>query len=266
MDETPVQVLREEGRKNTQKSYMWLARGGPPGKPVFLYSYRETRGSRHIKELLEGFEGYLQSDGYEAYETAIKDNKKIIHVGCMAHGRRKFDEAAKVSKKASSANEALKYIRDLYRLERELRAMNLSEEEFVKTRREKAEPLLEKFLQWLEKRAPEVPPSLKLGEAISYTLKEWPKLIRYLEHPCLTPDNNASENAIRPFVLGRKNWLFSGSPAGAESSCAMYSLIETAKHNGFNPNEYLLRIFEAAPLIRSKKEWIDLLPWNINKQ
>ena len=262
MDETPVQVLGEENRKNTQKSYMWLARGGPPGKPAFLYSYRETRASKHITELLEGFTGYLQTDGYEAYATALKGNDAIVHVGCMAHARRKFDEAAKVSKKVSSANEALKHIRNLYRIESELRTMNLTDVEFVRLRKEKTEPVLEAFKKWLDKRASHFPPSLGLGKAISYTLNEWPKLVRYLESPYLTPDNNVSENAIRPFVLGRKNWLFSGSPLGAESSCAMYSLIETAKHNGLNPYEYLRKIFEAAPLVENLEEWEALLPWN----
>lgn len=97
MDETPVQVMQEPERKNTSKSYMWLTRGGPPEKPVLLYTYRETRGSRHITELLTGFSGYLQTDGYEAYETAISGNNSIIHVGCMAHARRKFHEAAKAT-------------------------------------------------------------------------------------------------------------------------------------------------------------------------
>jgi transposase len=181
----------------------------------------------------------------------------------MAHARRKFDEAAKVSKKESSANEALKHIRNLYRIESELRSMNLSDDEFVRMRKEKAEPVLEAFKKWLEKRVVQVPPSLGLGKAISYTLNEWPKLIRYLDSPYLTPDNNVSENAIRPFVLGRKNWLFSGSPEGAESSCAMYSLIETAKHNGLNPYEYLVKVFETAPLLEKQEEWESILPWNI---
>lgn len=263
MDETPVQVLGEEGRKNTQKSYMWLARGGPPGQPTFLYSYRETRAAKYARELLDGFTGYLQTDGYKGYTSALKKNEAIIHVGCMAHARRKFDEAAKVSKKACSANEALKYFRNLYRIEKELRAMNLDEDEFLSMRRKQVEPVLEAFKSWLEKRILQVPPSLTLGKAISYTLHEWPKLIRYLDSVHLTPDNNVSENAIRPFVIGRKNWLFSGSPEGAESSCAMYSLIETAKQNGLNPYEYLLKIFESAPLSETPEDWKKLLPWNI---
>lgn len=263
MDETPLQVLGEEGRKNTSKSYMWLTRGGKPERPVFLYSYRETRGSQHVEELIEGFKGYLQSDGYGGYDKALEGKEDIIHVGCMAHARRKFYEASKVSKKAGSAQEAIKYIRKLYVIERKLRDEELDEGEFLRRRKEEAEPVLEDFKKWLDKRSDMVPPSLKLGEAIRYTLNEWPKLIRYLESYYLTPDNNVSERAIRPFVIGRRNWLFSGSPEGAESSCAMYSLIETAKANGLNPDDYLLKVFERAPLIKTSEEWEGLLPWNI---
>ena len=103
-----------------------------------------------------------------------------------------------------------------------------------------------------------------LGKAIQYSLNEWDKLVRYLDSPYLTPDNNSAEQAIRPFVLGRKNWLFSGSPKGAESSCAMYSLIETAKQNSVNQNDYLRRIFEEAPLMHASDNWDQLLPWNIS--
>ena len=264
MDETPVQVHGEPERPDTAKSYMWLARGGPPETPGLLYSYRETRGSRHIKELLDGFSGFLQTDGYDAYRTALAGNEQIVHVGCMAHVRRKFHEAAKASKKAASAQEALNTIRKLYAIEEHLRNSGLPEEQFIAERRVQAEPVLEKFRSWLEKRSQQVPPSLLLGKAIQYTLNEWEKLVHYLDSPYLTPDNNSAEQAIRPFVLGRKNWLFSGSPKGAESSCAMYSLIESAKQNSVNPNDYLRRVFEEAPLMHACDNWEQLLPWNIS--
>ncbi len=264
MDETPVQVHGEPERPDTAKSYMWLARGGPPENPGLLYSYRETRGSRHIKELLDGFSGFLQTDGYDAYRTALVGNEQIVHVGCMAHVRRKFHEAAKASKKAASAQEALNAIRKLYGIEERLRSMELPEDQFVDQRKSQAEPVLQKFRTWLEKRSQQVPPSLLLGKAIQYTLNEWEKLVHYLDSPYLTPDNNSAEQAIRPFVLGRKNWLFSGSPKGAESSCAMYSLIETAKQNNVNPNDYLRRVFEEAPLMNESDNWEKLLPWNIS--
>ena len=123
--------------------------------------------------------------------------------------------------------------------------------------------MLEKFKAWLEKRKCEVPPSLLLGKAVNYTLAQWDKLVRYLESPYLTPDNNACENAIRPFVLGRKNWLFCQSPQGAESSCGIYSLIETAKQNGIVPAHYLTALFEKATFASSAEDWEKLLPWNI---
>jgi len=239
MDETTVQVMGEDGREDTQKSYMWLARGGPPGKPVVLYEYRKTRGAYNAKEFLEGYNGYLQTDGYSGYDTAVRELPGIIHVGCFAHARRKFFEASKVTKKPQSAEEGIKHIRKLYELEDKLRKENLNENDFLARRKKQTEPILSEFKIWLNKRANEVLPSGKLGEAVAYTLKQWNKLIAYLESPCLTPDNNACENAIRPFVLGRKNWLFNKSPKGAESSCGIYSLIETAKQNGLEPLTYL---------------------------
>ena len=263
MDETPVQVMNEPERRNITKSYMWVTRGGPPDKPAVLYSYRETRGSRHITDILTGFSGYLQTDGYEAYETAIAGNPDIIHVGYMAHARRKFHEAAKVSKKSASAQEAINKIKKLYVIEETLRSKKLSPEKFTACRKAQVEPILETFKMWLEKHSLQVPPSLLLGKAIRYTLNEWPKLVRYLETPYLTPDNNVAEQAIRPFVVGRKNWLFSGSPKGAESSSAMYSLTETAKQNGVNPNDYLRKVFEMAPSAQTVRDWEKLLPWNI---
>jgi transposase len=263
MDETPVQVMKEPDRPDTRKSYMWLARGGPPDQPVVLYTYRETRGANHIEDLVAGFSGYLQTDGYEAYETVLKGRKGIVHVGCFAHARRKFVEASKGSKKAGSAQECLKRIGKIYAIERELRARELSADDFLAERNQQVEPVLGDLKAWLEKKAGQVPPQTLIGKAVHYTLGQWEKLIRYLDHPELTPDNNAAENAIRPFVLGRKNWLFSGSPAGAESSCGMYSLIETAKQNGLSPYFYLFQVFEKAPFLKNSDDWKSLLPWNI---
>ena len=263
MDETTVQVMGEEGRNDTDKSYMWLARGGPPGKPVILYEYRKTRGAYNAKEFLEGYAGYLQTDGYSGYDAAVRELPRIIHVGCFAHARRKFFEASKVTKKPQSAEEGMKHIRKLYELENKLRKEDLSEKDFLDRRKKQAEPILSDFRTWLNKRANEVLPSAKLGEAVAYTLKQWDKLIAYLESYYLTPDNNACENAIRPFVLGRKNWLFNKSPKGAESSCGIYSLIETAKQNGFEPLAYLRALFERAPFASTPEDWEKLLPWNI---
>ena len=263
MDETTVQVMGEEGREDTQKSYMWLARGGPPGKTVVLYEYRQTRGANNAKEFLAGYSGYLQTDGYEGYDAAVKGLPGIIHVGCFAHARRKFYEASKATKKPQSAEEGIKHIRKLYALEEELRSQYLDSSVFLNERKARAGPILENFKVWLIKRKEEIPPTLLLGKAIYYSLAQWEKMTAYLESPYLTPDNNACENAIRPFVLGRKNWLFSKSPEGAESSCGMYSLIQTAKQNGIIPFKYLTALFEKAPLANSLEGWEKLLPWNI---
>jgi len=265
MDETTVQVMGEEDRKDTQKSCMWLSRGGPPDKVVVLYRYRETHAAYHAREFLEGYEGYLQTDGNEAYDSAVRGVPGIIHVGCLAHARRKFYDAAKVGKKSHSAEEGIKFIRKLYDLEDKLRKANLNDDDFIAERKKEAEPILATFRTWLNKRSNEVLSSALLGKAIAYTLKQWNKLIAYLESPYLTPDNNASENAIRPFVLGRKNWLFNKSPKGAESSCGIYSLIETAKQNGIEPLKYLRKLFEEAPFASSPEDWEKLLPWNIFK-
>ena len=230
--------------------------------------YRKTRGAYHAKEFLQGYSGYLQTGGYEGYDAAIKGMFGITHVGCFTHARRKFFEAAqavteKKSRKPLSANEGINHIRKLYRVEDELRKEKTDDTTFLVERKARAGPVLEKFKTWLSRRSEEVPPTLLLGKAIHYSLVQWDKMTAYLESPYLTPDNNACENAIRPFVLGSKNWLFCKSPEGAESSCGIYSLIETAKQNGLVPLYYLTALFEKAPLASSPEDWEKLLPWNI---
>jgi transposase len=265
MDETTVLVMGEEGREDTDKSYMWLARGGPPDKKVVWYEYHPTRKAEHAKQFLEGYSGYLQTDGYSGYDSVVSNMSGIIHVGCFAHARRKFFEASKANKKAASAEEGMKYIRNLYQIEETLRnkwKKDGDTEKFLSERKTQAGVVLKNFKAWLDKRQEEVPPSMLLGKAIGYTLNQWGKLIMYLESPYLTPDNNACENAIRPFVIGRKNWLFNKSPLGAESSCGMFTLIETAKQQGLVPFEYLMAIFEKAPFAHSLDDWQKLLPWN----
>ena len=207
MDETTVQVMGEEGRSDITKSCMWLARGGPLEKAVILYRYRPTYAAYNAIEFLKGFSGYLQTDGNESYDTAVRSLPGIKHAGCFAHARRKFFEASKVTKTPQSAEEGLKYIRKLYEIETKLRdkvkTKEKTEDEFLAERKEQSELVLNSFKAWLNKRANEVLPSGGLGKAVAYTLNQWDKLIVYLESPYLTPDNNISENAIRPFVCGR---------------------------------------------------------------
>jgi transposase len=259
LDETTVQVMEEPGRANTALSYMWVARGGTRQAPVILYYYAPSRSAEVAKEILGDYQGYLQTDGYEAYDRACQTAAKVVHVGCWAHVRRKFFEAQKSSKKAGSAEMALSMIGKLYRAETE-REVHKDPQEFATARRRLVDPILVDFRKWLERRAAEVPPETLLGKAVGYALTQWPKLIRYLDHPALSPDTNACENAIRPFVVGRKNWLFSGSPRGATASAMLYSLIETAKANGYEPYWYLRKLFEGLPATRTDAEVLSLAP------
>ena len=264
MDETRLQVLKEHERSNTTKSYMWVMRGGPPGRPVILYRYHPTRGGEIPIKYLGEYSGYLQTDGYEGYNE-IGKRSGIIHVGCWAHVRRKYNDARKPTKKPGSAEAALGKIGKIYAIEKELRGKDLSKEEFVERRKRLVEPVLRDFKKWLDKKAMHVPPMTLLGKAVNYTLKQWEKLIRYLESAYLTPDTNRIENDIRPFVVGRKNWLFSGSPLGAFASATIYSVIETAKANGFEPYRYLKYLFSELPTTRVE-DYNNLMPQYLNAE
>ena len=264
MDETHLQVMKERGRADTLKSYMWVMRGGPPTAPVILYRYHPSRNARIPFEYLSKFKGHLQTDGYEGY-TDIGSLPDIIHAGCWAHCRRKYDEAATASGKSASAHEALSRIAKLYRVERELRGQQLSEEVFVQTRKDQVLPILADFRQWLETKATQVPPSTYLGKAVHYSLTQWEKLVRYLDSPHLTPDTNMVENAIRPFVVGRRNWLFSGSPRGAHASATLFSLIQTAKANAIEPYRYLRYLFTKLPLAKTREDYLALTPAHLDQ-
>jgi transposase len=265
MDETTVQVLNEQGKTAQSKSYLWLQRGGPPDQPVVLYDYDPGRGAGVPKRLLAGFSGYLQTDGYDGYNAVVAANE-LVHVGCMAHARRKFSEAVKAqgkNKKKSKAHQGLILIQKLYRVEKQAR--RLSPEERYARRQQQACPVLDALRSWLDDSLPLVPPTSATGKALHYLHREWEKLIRYLDDGRLEIDNNGAENAIRPFVVGRKNWLFSASVKGVKASANLYSLIETAKANGLEPYAYLRLLFTELP----KAETVDaidaLLPSNIGK-
>ena len=261
LDETTVQVMDEPGRDNTSLSYMWVGRGGMPEAPVILYHYAPSRGAEVARRMLGDFEGHLQTDGYEVYDRVCEGAPKVIHTGCWSHVRRKFFEAHKSSTKGGSAEVALSAIGKLYVAE-SLRKVQKDPERFAVERRRIVEPVLMEFLAWLNRRVSQVPPETLLGKAIGYALAQWPKLVRYLEHPAMTPDTNACENAIRPFVVGRKNWLFSGSPRGAAASAALFSIIETAKANGHEPYWYLRALFEKLPLAHTEAEILELAPFH----
>lgn len=257
IDETTVQVMGEENRANTSKSYMWVFRGGPPGKTGLIFQYHPTRSGDVPKEFLGQYKGCVQTDGYAGYDF-LDNTPDIVHAGCWAHARRKFVEVTQASKTTGSADVALSYIQKLYAIERI--TGNLSFDEIVKTRQEKSLPILNEFKAWLDKKAIQTPPSGLLGKAVHYALNQWKRLVRYTDHGFITPDNNLAENAIRPFVLGRKNWLFSGNPKGAHASACLYSLIEAAKANGLEPYHYLRHLFENLPHAYTAEEYKALLP------
>lgn len=270
IDETTLQVLQEPGRAATCKSYMWVFRRGSPGKTILIYQYHPTRAGDAAAEFLRGYAGYVQTDGYAGYDF-LDNNPDIRHIGCLAHARRKFADVIKAQgknrQKTGSADVALAYIRDLYKIEKEAIQKGLSCEEIYRERQEKSRPILERFRQWLLDRSSKTPPKGLLGTAVSYALNQWDRLVGYLEDGRLSPDNNAAENSIRPFVVGRKNWLFSGTPEGARASAALYSLIETAKTNGLEPYSYLRHIFEKLPSAVTLEDVEALLPWRLsNKQ
>lgn len=265
MDETTVQVLKEDGRAAQTKSRMWVRRGGPPDKPVVLFNYEPTRSGKVAWRLVQDFKGYLQSDGYSGY-TAVGKRNGIVHVGCLAHARRKFDEAVKAQKKTGRgglAAQGLALINKIYRVEKIARTAGMGAQARQQLRDDKARPAWDELRQWLDRVRRHAPPSTLVGKAMTYLDNQWPNLVRVLEDGRLEVDNNFCENSIRPFVLGRKAWLFSDTPAGAEASARLYSLIESAKANGCEPYEYLKHVFTELPKATTLAEIETLLPWNI---
>ena len=266
IDETGVQVLNEPGREATTKSYMWVFRGGEPENPSLVYQYHPTRSAVVPMAFLEDYEGYVQTDGYAGYDF-LDEQPEVKHLGCWAHVRRKFMDAIKArgktkknKKKKGRADEALDYIGKLYGIEQSARDLQLSYEQIKQLRQIKAKPILDEFGEWLEEQVLKTPPSGLLGTAITYALGQWNRLTVYIEDGRLKPDNNLAENAIRPFVVGRKNWLFSATPDGAHASAALYSLIETAKANNLEPYWYLRYLLERLPAAKTEADHKSLLP------
>jgi len=260
-DETPVQVLKEKQRTASQKSFMWLFVGGNPEKRSYLYHYAQTRASSVPYQVLDDFKGYLHCDGYAGY-LSLFTTKPIKGVGCFAHVRRRFVDITKVVKESGLAHDAVKMIGALYAIEKHLKDNEYPLDKIKIYRDENARPLLEKFKQWLLENKTKVPSSFPIGKAIAYTLKQWPYLENYLSDGRLEIDNNLSERGIKPFVIGRKNWLFMGNERGAKSTTNLFSLIETAKTHALNPFDYLRYVFEKLPLAKTVDDYEALMPYN----
>lgn len=247
-DETVVQVLQEEQRKNTSKSYMWVYKTKGNNNYKVVYEYSPSRGAEVAATFLGDFKGILQSDGYKGYGLVCKDSKGTIEsAGCWAHARRKFFEVAESAQKPTVSLAALNAIKQLYDIERMAKEEGLPPDKITEFRKKEAEPILKKLKDFLEKYAPKVPPKSGLGQAIGYTLRQWNPLTTYVENGHIAIDNNAVERCIRPFAVGRKNWLFKGSVAGAKAGATIYSLLETAKSYGLNPYEYFADILKKLP-------------------
>lgn len=266
-DETHLQVLRSD-KAPTADHWMWVRASGPPGRRIILFNYDASRGGAVPRRLLEGYRGILLTDGYEPYEAVVKA-LSLIHAGCFAHVRRKFDEArkAQVDENAtrSHARVALDFIRELYLVERALwdRDHPISADHRRRVRAELSAPIVAKFHAWLEALAPKVLPQSLLGKAVYYTLGQWPKLVTFLTQGEVPLDNNRCENAIRPFVVGRKGWMFSDTVKGAVASANLFSIVETAKANGVEPHAYLSLLFSQLPYAKTVEDFEALLPWNL---
>jgi len=264
MDETPVQVHRIADKKSTSNSYMWVSYGYRDKRPIVQFVYKSTRAARIPNALLAGYKGYLQTDGYAGY-TGIGQSPGIVHIGCFAHIRRKFFEAYESAGKTGEAGQMLELIRELYAVEHRLRDRlergQLDDDAFTVMRAVEVAPILARIRTWLDSRNGSVTPQGNLGKAITYALIEWPKASRYIDHPLLRPDTNLIESQIRPFVVGRKGWLFMDSPSGATASAAFYSLLQTAQLNGHDAVRYLTYAFDQIASRQENADVDDLLPY-----
>jgi transposase len=278
IDETPLQILRSEKAVGSDH-YIVVRAAGPPGRRIILYDYIASRTKEALKQLLIGadgpYRGKLISDGLERYDE-IAAELKLLHFGCMQHCRTMFFKARKVSQLPSSrtlANVAVDdYIRQLYQVESQIKALEqehqqrgqtLPLETVVTLRQQKSKPVLEQFKAWVDQLLPGTPPNSALGKALGYTVRQWSKLTRYLEHGEIPIDNNYIERQIKHYATGRRSWLFSYDAVGAQASANLYSLVMTARANAVEPYAYLNYLFEYLPAAGTLEQIEALLPWNV---
>ncbi len=261
-DETRVQVLKEPERNPQTDSFMWLYRTGEDGlPPIIIYNYTETRKKQNAEAFLKGFKGYLMTDGYQGYDN-LPD---IIHTSCWAHVRRGFYDAIPAGHKNDLSEPAVQgvvYCDKLFEIEKYCREHGFDYKQRYEYRLKHVPPILEAFWKWLNGLEGYDPKS-RFGRAVNYALNRKTLLENYLQDGRCSLSNNLSENAIRPFCVGRKNWLFSDTPKGAKASAAVYTLIEMAKANNLNPEKYLTFLLEKRP----DKSWTEeqfenISPWS----
>src|SRR5690606_34100216 len=233
VDETPIKVLDKNKKGTTHRGYHWVYHA--PLRRMVLFDYREGRGREGPEECLDGFTGWVQSDGYAVYDQL--NRKEITLLNCMAHGRRRFDEAK--DNDFARASYVLTEMQKVYVIEREAREKGLSHEERFTLRQEKSVPILVALKNWMIENYKAVVPKSPIGQALHYCLERWDKLMLYTTNGILEIDNNLVENAIRPVAVGRKNYLFAGSHNGAQRAAMLYSFLGTCKINNINPFEWL---------------------------
>jgi len=243
---------------------MWLFAGGPPDKFAYYYRYHPSRSHDVPLEFFNGYKGYIHCDGFQAYDSLASKSSDIKLSGCMYHVRRKFVEITKITKATEGvAFDVVKYIKVLAKIEEEIKNESIVDK--FKMRIDKAKPVLGDLHTYLQSVYPTVFPKSALGEAVSYTLNQWSKLIIYLQDGRLENNNNRSERAIKPFAIGRKGWLFADSVAGAHASAVIFSLIETCKHHDVEAYDWLRYVLEKMPSCQSDDEIEALMPFNIDR-
>ncbi|MFH3825543.1 IS66-like element ISAba46 family transposase [Acinetobacter pittii] len=247
-DETPVTIMRMgENEKKPKKGYVW-AYATTQYNPVqaVIYDFQDSRSGQHAEEFLNGWQGHLVCDDYSGYKARFKSGD-VIEVGCMAHARRKFHELH-VTGKSQIAEQALVLIQKLYAIEAELRKKTDSTAEHRREyRQQHSQPVRQQLYEWLNQHDLTVPSSSPTAKAINYSLKRWPALSRYLDDGNLPIDNNWAENSMRPWALGRKNWLFAGSLRSGQRAANIMTLIQSAKLNGLDPYAYLSDVLKKLP-------------------
>lgn len=266
IDETPVQVLKEPDKPPEGNKYFWVTASGPPNTPIYLFHYNPSRGSAVADALLEGFRGTVISDDWSVY-ARVCEKRQLRHIACNDHARRKFDEALKAgpknkSGKMSKAAMALNYYQKLYAVERKIQGK--SQEERLRIRQAESVPLWNQFIEWMEKHIHNTTPESRFGKALNYAYKLREKLKFYSQTGHLPISNQVAENAIRPFAIARKNFLFYDTPKGASASANVYSLIMTAKSHGLDPFYYLAYVFKQLPGAKTVEDVERLLPWNVD--
>lgn len=262
-DETVLQVINEKGKLSTSQSYMWLFGGGPPEKRCFVYQYHASRKDEIAKQFFESFEGYVHADCYSAY---INLNKvRIKHVACMAHARRYFADVVKATKdKPGIAKTAISWFAKLYAIEKQLKEDKATPETVNQARQADAKPILIAFKQWLLAQQKSTLPKSPLGKAIFYSIKHWDSLTQYINDGRLEIDNNRAERAIKPFVIGRKNWLFNSTTKGADASSILFSLVQTCKEHNVDVFSYFKYALESVVKCQNVHDIQKLLPYNAN--